>query len=73
MQTEIQVKFKEIDNGLDILKKHFNCNGTQQNKQNKQNKQTILILNWDHRLALKKYLIDNNIINSNNIIVHGFN
>ena len=24
MQTEIQVKFKEIDNGLSILKKHFN-------------------------------------------------
>ena len=24
MQTEIQVKFKDIDNGLNILKKHFN-------------------------------------------------
>ena len=24
MQTEIQVKFKDIENGLNILKKHFN-------------------------------------------------
>lgn len=73
---------------LKRLKKKFSCNGTlqkqqqqqkqeqkQQNKKQQNNKenQSVLVLNGDHRLALKKYLIDNNIFTSNNIIVHGFN
>ena len=62
---------------LKRFKKKFNCNGTLQKQQqlkqiNKEN-QSVLVLNGDHRLALKKYLVDNNIFTSNNIIVHGFN
>ena len=51
------------------LKKNFKCNGKAFKSENLN---YIIQLQGDHRINVKDFLIDMNICNSNNIIIHGF-
>lgn len=49
---------------LKALKKRFNCNGCIQG--------TVLLLQGDHRVEARSWLIEENISHSRNITIHGY-
>jgi len=46
------------------FKKKFNCGVTLQ--------ENVFILNGDHRKGIKDFLVDNNIITADKVVIHGF-
>jgi translation initiation factor 1 len=55
-----------LENITRKFKKTFNCNVTLQKPEN------IFQLNGDHRQGIKEFLIKNNLVNEDQIKIHGF-